>query len=73
MAIAKKCDVCGDYYELYNVDRNASEPNGFMMLNIDSKQQYWSHKAVDCCPKCMESILQHIEYLKNKPKLKTGV
>ena len=39
MAIAKKCDICGKYYELYNVARNASKPNGFMVVNIDSKEQ----------------------------------
>lgn len=64
MAIAKKCDICGKYYELYNVARNASKPNGFMVVNIDSKEQYFSHDALDCCPECMDSILAHIESLK---------
>lgn len=73
MAIAKKCDICGAYYDSYNEANNLSKPNGYMLLNIDKKRQHWSHGPYDCCPKCMESILSHIEYLKNKPKLKTEV
>ena len=73
MAVAKKCDICGAFYETYNESKDERKPNGFMTLNIDSKQHYWSHEAVDCCPKCMESILNNIEYLKNKPKIKIEV
>lgn len=56
MASAKKCDICGEFYELYNVDSHAEKTNGFMFLNIDSRGKYFTHKAIDCCPNCMSYV-----------------
>lgn len=64
MAIAKKCDICGKLYERYNEKQNAEKPNGFHLLSIDERGKYYSYKTTDCCPDCMESILQYIERLK---------
>ena len=35
MALARKCDVCGRFYESYNEKKNSENPNGFMFLSID--------------------------------------
>ena len=66
MAIAKKCDLCLALYEPYNTANNQKEVNGFTLLNIDNNTNFYSHKIVDCCPTCMNSILKHIEYLKGE-------
>ena len=57
MSIAKKCDVCGSLYESYSFKRSdPSKQNGIMLLNIDNKQQYWSHGAMDLCPECLAAV-----------------
>lgn len=66
MSSAKKCDVCGRLYELYNEDRNENAPNGFMLLNIDTKGQYYGHDAHDCCPCCMEAIKSYLKRLSDQ-------
>ena len=63
MAIAKKCDICGKLYERYNEERNDKRPNGFKLISINPKGEFYGYGAIDCCPDCMESILQHIERL----------
>lgn len=66
MAKAKKCDICGKFYEMYNVRKDSCKPNGFQMLNIDADGRYFSGPVVDCCPECMTSIQNHIENLKGE-------
>ena len=56
MAIAKVCDRCGNFYKIYNVQNDASHPNGFMLLNIDTKGKYYSHGTIDLCPECTDSL-----------------
>lgn len=64
MAIAKKCDICGALYELYNTKNSVDKTNGIMFVNIDEHSKYYSHAAEDCCPSCMDSIKQHINTLR---------
>lgn len=66
MSIAKKCDVCGKYYESYNTKNKADEPNGIMFVNIDEQQKYYAHKPIDTCPSCIESIRSHLDTIKVK-------
>lgn len=66
MAIAKKCDICGKLYELYNTRNDGDHTNGLMLLNIDYDNKYWSHGKIDCCPECMESIRKHIQSLREE-------
>ena len=65
MAMAKKCDICGKLYEIYNVDKDADNVNGLTYLNIDAKGDYYKNKVIDCCPECMKSIKNHIDMLRN--------
>lgn len=66
MALAKKCDICGKLYESYNTKNNTNEVNGYMLVNIDELGKYYSHHVVDCCPNCMDSIINHLKILKNQ-------
>ena len=66
MALAKKCDICGKLYEVYNFGKSSNKPNGFMLLNIDSTMNYFKGPVRDCCPECMNSIMKHIESLKKR-------
>lgn len=66
MANARRCDICGAFYDSYNVQNNEEKPNGFMLVNIDDRQKYFHHYPYDCCPLCMNSIMKHIESLKKE-------
>ena len=66
MAIAKKCDICGKLYERYNELEDQNKPNGFRLMSIDENKKYYVYEVTDCCPDCMESILQHIKRLKGE-------
>lgn len=52
MSLMKKCDRCGNVYDPYNEKSNSKQINGFLFLNIDLQQKYFSHKPNDLCPKC---------------------
>lgn len=69
MAIAKKCDICGELYEVYNLGAGERvNPNGIMLISEDGVGGYIKNKKIDCCPECMESIKLHIDSLKNSKK-----
>ena len=68
MSIAKSCDICGKLYPIYNTKKNENDTNGIMLLNIDEQMKYYPHKALDCCPECMDSIKKHIKALKEGGK-----
>lgn len=59
--IAKKCDRCGKYYEIYNVRHSADKTNGVMFVNIDERGQYFSNTAIDLCSECMEAIRNFVQ------------
>lgn len=67
MALAKKCDVCGKLYEHYG--KRDTDPNGIMIVHINERHtDYCKIKPdalLDCCPECLNSILEHINKLKN--------
>ena len=64
MAIANECDICGKLYRPYNEKKNAENPNAIQFVSIDTCRKYFSYGITDCCPECMDSILQHIERLR---------
>ena len=64
MAKAKKCDICGGLYELYNNRTPARYPN-YIELNSESFEgRARGVKTYDCCPKCMFEIAFLIEMIK---------
>lgn len=56
MACAKKCDRCEKLYEQYNSKNDRKNPNGIMVLNLDSQRRYFAHNALDLCPDCMKGF-----------------
>lgn len=52
MALAKKCDRCGKFYDEYNSAEDDKNINGIMTLNIDKQGRYYKHKPLDLCPFC---------------------
>lgn len=67
MSLAKKCDICGKFYEYYESPYMGFRSiNGISFINIDHTQVYSTKVTRDCCPECMDSIKQHIESLSKK-------
>lgn len=62
--LAKKCDICGTFYEAYNYKNNAREPSGIMLVNVCLDDDYYTQDVADCCPKCMEAIMNTINHLR---------
>lgn len=63
MANAKKCDICGRLYELYNCKTPAKYPN---YIELNSESVNGSARGVreyDTCPECMYQILSLIHDL----------
>ena len=65
MALAKKCDRCGKFYEEYNTKYDGKNINGILLLNIDCHEKYYTHGLIDPCPDCKDSFK---EWLTNKNK-----
>ena len=66
MSLAKKCDVCGRLYEQYEtpIDKLGC-CNGIYFVNIGF-DDWDARKRFDCCPKCFDSIRNHMEELKKE-------
>lgn len=64
MADAKKCDVCGKYYDKYymHID-DKTKFNGIALLNDNFIGHRESLTSLELCPDCMNSINEHLEYL----------
>lgn len=69
MSLAKRCDVCKEFHEPYGHApyKVTSKPNALFMASMDElNEKYHNLGFVNCCPKCMESIADFIESLKEK-------
>lgn len=64
--LAKKCDLCGSFYDRYNEKENKNKPNGFCYLNLDDLGKFYKGPSIDCCPECMKKIQNFVEGLKNE-------
>lgn len=69
MACAKKCDRCGKLYEQYNSKNDRKNPNGIMVLNLDSQRRYFTHNALDLCPDCMKEFQDWFGEVKQMERL----
>lgn len=69
MACAKKCDRCGKLYEQYNSKNDRKNPNGIMVLNLDSRGRYFTHNALDLCPDCMKGFQDWLREVKQMERL----
>lgn len=65
MANAKKCDICGKYYDIYNSKLMDKKANGMQFIIKDTYNNVFiCDNILDLCPRCMESINEHIKFLK---------
>lgn len=69
MALAKKCDICGDYYDPYEVEMDGKKLNGFTWTWADVLEANEflcpMDEAIDCCPECMRKIQHFVKTLRN--------
>ena len=56
MGIAKKCDICGKLYEIYDTDNNKEKFNALIPINADVNSKYWSHDRIDLCRECRDAV-----------------
>ena len=63
MAIAKECDICKKFYNIYNEKNDSTKPNGIIMANIDANLNYYASSPIDCCPNCINAILNVVNNL----------
>lgn len=66
MSLARKCDLCGKFHDIYNVKQSQTSHNAIRFMNIDKRDKYFETEPIDCCPECMHSIKLHIEKLIEK-------
>lgn len=66
MSVAKKCDICGSLYELYNKKFSEKNWNAIQLFNRDENDSYFSHPIRDICPKCQEELMKTVERLKGE-------
>lgn len=69
MSLAKRCDICGSYYEPYNIANSRSEAenrnNGFAFISLSKDgEKFFTARVTDCCPICLGSIKDRVEQLK---------
>ena len=63
MALAKKCDRCGIYYEQQNISFKRQSINVIML--VDRKANIESHFGrvnMHLCPKCLNSLVDWLAY-----------
>jgi hypothetical protein len=63
MALAKKCDRCGGYFDHYHTDK--SDVNGLVEVDFNSiSDNYKAIVGIDLCPKCVRAY----KYWKEHPE-----
>lgn len=64
MALARKCDVCGNLYEEYETSiEKIGCCNGIAFIH-KGVNNYTDRKLMDCCPGCFYSIQEYMKELK---------
>jgi hypothetical protein len=68
MSLARKCDICGKYYENYgksSMGNLFNEPNSIKLIfeGYGSTSEMTINRY-DCCPECMAEITKVINNLK---------
>ena len=63
MAFAKKCDICGSYFDDPDDVKDSEQYNCIGFCSRYSCADFRKSNVLDCCPACMKSIQEHIEKL----------
>ncbi len=67
MAIAKRCDRCGKFYEYYSTDDNANAV-GLCLINKIGDAWIVKKSVYDLCPECLLAFDAFINPLKQEVK-----
>lgn len=72
MALAKKCDRCGNLYEPKNVTIKKQPVNGLALIDRDAANNGWrNYGLIDLCPMCLGSFDRWLR-MAVEPKFKIG-
>lgn len=63
MALARKCDVCGKFYEPYGLQ--VGDKNGIKFVRTNSDLTISNLDKLDCCKECLAAIEDAIENRKD--------
>lgn len=66
MALAKKCDRCGKFYDEYNFTKEDKNINGIMIFNLDTQDYYYTNRPLDLFPNCKYSFEKYSNYIKEE-------
>lgn len=66
MAIARKCDICGRYYDPYNNTGCLRKSNGVTFISVTNSEEVSTNERYDCCPECIEKVSSFIETMKGE-------
>lgn len=72
MADAKKCDVCGEYYDKYYTSEKDRDKANTIILTNGMILSRGHVDAKELCPDCMKSVKEHLEYLSSKTTVTYG-
>ena len=61
MAIAKKCDRCGEFHDVYNENDDPSNINSLVPANADKFNKRYTQKIINLCPNCKDSLLNWLK------------
>lgn len=66
MSLAKKCDICGKFYEHYETEVEDVNVNAIIFVKTNEECNWGTRRdAMDCCPDCLKSIIHYIDGLRN--------
>ena len=65
MADAKKCDICGTYYDRYNTSKAGGVCPNQITFQQETTTSVNDFKTYDACPNCLKDIADFIESRRN--------
>lgn len=61
MALARKCDRCGGFYNPEIRKANRGEFNAVKLINRDLTNDFYSIRVYDLCPDCRDSFIEWLD------------
>lgn len=61
MAIAKKCDRCSEFHDVYNENDDPNNINSLVPANADKYNKRYTQKIINLCPDCKDSFLNWLK------------